>query len=126
MRKHLPETSSIVFIICLLLLPLSNAAGQTTGNQIANRTSPASDSLSIELAKRIKLYPVPVKTELTVENISGVTLIEIFDVTGNKYRTEVCDHQDQITIPVAELRRGIYFIKFITPRATLLKRFIKE
>lgn len=103
-----------------MLLP-GTSSGQTTTGKL----TPA-DSLAIKLNERIKLYPVPVKSELMVENITGVTMIEIFDVTGNKFRNEVCNNQDQITIPVAELRRGIYFVKFITPHATLLKRFIKE
>jgi hypothetical protein len=121
MKKNLPGIIKIIFVICLVLLPLGNSLGQVAGSRLS-----LSDSLTVKMAEKIKLYPVPVKAELRVENISGVTMIEIFDVTGNKFRNEVCDNQDQITIPVAELRRGIYFIKFITPKATLLKRFIKE
>jgi len=126
MKKILPGTITLIFIACLLMLPSGNSSGQSASGQgIAARLS-ASDSLIIKLNERIKLYPVPVRSELMVENISGVTMIEIFDVTGNKFRNEVCNNQDQIIIPVAELRRGIYFIKLITPQATLLKRFIKE
>lgn len=103
------------------MLPAGNSYGQASFSKLS-----VSDSLTIKLNEKVKLYPVPVKSELRVENISGVTMIEIFDVTGNKFRNEVCSNQDQIIIPVADLRRGIYFIKFITPQATLLKRFIKE
>jgi hypothetical protein len=119
MKKHLPGI--IIFTVCLSMLPTVNASGQVALSKMS-----ASDSLAIKLNEKIKLYPVPVKSELMVENISGVTMIEIFDVTGNKFRNAVCNNQDQIIIPVAELRRGIYFIKLITPQATLLKRFIKE
>jgi hypothetical protein len=119
MKKHLPGI--MIFTVCLLMLLPGAAPGQTA----ISKLSP-SDSLAIKLNERIKIYPVPAKSELMVENITGVTMIEIFDVTGNKFRNEVCNNQDQITIPVAELRRGIYFIKFITPHSTMLKRFIKE
>jgi hypothetical protein len=31
-----------------------------------------------------------------------------------------------VIIEVSLLRKGIYFIRFISPRATIMKRFIKE
>lgn len=126
MKKYLPATILSFFIFCALLLPPGTASSQTISTSSSSGRLAISDSVTSRLAERIKLYPVPVKSELIVENISGITMIEIFDVTGNKFRNEVCSNHDQIIIPVEELRRGIYFIKFITPRSTLMKRFIKE
>ena len=53
-------------------------------------------------------------------------MIEIFDVTGNKCLNEVCNSHSQMIIEVSQLRKGIYFIRFISPGATIMKRFIKE
>ncbi|MGB4555953.1 MAG: T9SS type A sorting domain-containing protein, partial [Bacteroidales bacterium] len=78
------------------------------------------------LAERIKVYPNPVRSELIADHIEGVTMIEIFDVTGNKCLNEVCDNHNQMTIEVSTLKKGIYFIRFISPGATIMKRFIKE
>ena len=87
-------------------------------------TSP--DSLSQNPADKIKFYPVPAKTELNLENISSVTVVEIFDVMGKKHISVACKKQDQLTIQISQLPRGVYFIRFVTPGSTVMKRFIKE
>jgi hypothetical protein len=84
------------------------------------------DSLNRNLAEKIKFYPVPVKTDLNLENISSVTVIEIFDVMGKKHISQACNKQEQLSIPVSQLPRGVYFIRFVTPGTTVMKRFIKE
>jgi len=84
------------------------------------------DSINRSLAEKIKFYPVPVKTDLNLENISSVTVIEIFDVMGKKHISQTCSKQEQLSIPVSQLPRGIYFIRFVTPGTTVMKRFIKE
>ncbi len=126
MKKHLPGIvlSSITFI--LLVISLTSVSGQTGAGQTADGKSVVSDSVAHNLAERIKIYPIPVKSELIADNIDGVTMIEIFDVTGNKCINEVCDNHSQVIIEVSQLRKGIYFIRFISPRATIMKRFIKE
>lgn len=126
MKKHLPGIvlSSITFI--LLVISLTSVSGQTGTGQPADGKSAVPDSVAHNLAERIKIYPIPVKSELIADNIDGVTMIEIFDVTGNKCINEVCDNHNQVIIEVSQLRKGIYFVRFISPRATIMKRFIKE
>ncbi len=126
MKKHLPAIVISSFLAFLLLLPLSDVSGQNAGSLAVNARSAVSDSVSHLLAERIKIYPIPAKTDLTADNIDGVTMIEIFDVTGNKCLQQVCDNHYQLAISVSELKRGMYFIRFITPRATLMKRFLKD
>ncbi|MGB8357058.1 MAG: T9SS type A sorting domain-containing protein [Bacteroidales bacterium] len=126
MKKLLLSKIPFIFIIVMVLLPATFIIGQTRSEGIADKKISSTDSLTLKLAENIRLYPVPAKTELTAENISGVTMIEIFDVTGNKHMTEVCDKQDQVTLTVNQLNRGIYFIRFTAPRVTLMKRFVKE
>lgn len=116
--------SSITFI--LLVISLTSVSGQTGTGQPADGKPVVPDSVAQNLAERIKIYPIPVKSELIADNIDGVTMIEIFDVTGNKCINEVCDNHNQVIIEVSQLRKGIYFIRFISPRVTIMKRFIKE
>ncbi|MCJ7821359.1 MAG: DUF5017 domain-containing protein, partial [Bacteroidales bacterium] len=78
------------------------------------------------LAGKIRIYPVPARSDIYAENISDVTLIEIFDITGNKQITEAVNGQDQVRIPVSHLTRGVYFIRLKTDHGTIMKRFIKE
>ncbi len=111
---------------CLLILSLRTASGQTGDSQPAQGRSAIADSVAHNLAERIKIYPNPVKSELIADHIEGITMIEIFDVTGNKCLNEVCDNHNQLIIEVSLLKKGIYFIRFISPRATIMKRFIKE
>lgn len=84
------------------------------------------DTLNRNLTEKIKFYPVPVKTDLNIENISSVTVIEIFDIMGKKHISEACNKQEQLSIHVSHLPRGVYFIRFVTPGTTVMKRFIKE
>lgn len=115
----------IAIISLLFLMPATfgqkSYAGSLSGEKVA-----VPDSLNRNLAERIKFYPVPVKTDLNLENISTVTLIEIFDVMGKKHISQACNKQEQLIIPVSQLPRGVYFIRFVTPGTTVMKRFIKE
>jgi hypothetical protein len=78
------------------------------------------------LSGRLKLYPVPARTEIYAEGIEDVTLIEIFDVTGNKHISEICDSEHVKEIPVGHLSRGVYFMRLTTPRGSVMKKFVKE
>jgi len=111
---------------CLFILSLTTASGQTGDVRPFQARSAATDSLAQSLSERIKIFPNPVKSELIADHIDGITMIEIFDVTGNKCLNEVCNSHSQMIIEVSQLRKGIYFIRFISPGATIMKRFIKE
>jgi hypothetical protein len=61
-----------------------------------------------------------------VKNIQRVSTIEILDVTGKVvYRMDNVD-QSEVRIPVSNLRKGMYFIKLISPEGKVIKRFIKS
>ncbi|MCI0523550.1 MAG: T9SS type A sorting domain-containing protein, partial [Bacteroidales bacterium] len=78
------------------------------------------------LSGRLKLYPIPARTEIYAEGIDDVTLIEIFDVTGNKHISEICDSEHVKEIPVGHLARGVYFMRLTTPGGSVMKKFVKE
>lgn len=79
-----------------------------------------------KIAGKLVIYPVPATTEISARNIEDVTLMEIFDITGKKRMTQKCEGEYEVTIPVSQLSRGVYFIKFTTPAGTVMKRFVKE
>ena len=126
MKKQLPGIILSSITCCLLLISVGSVSGQGSTGRPAYAKTSVSDSIAHNLAEKIKIYPVPAKSELIVDNIEGVTMLEIFDVTGNKCLNEVCEAHAQVTLEVSQLRKGIYFIRFISPRATIMKRFIKE
>jgi len=126
MKRLLPLTN-LVILITAAILATGVATGQTPMTEVSKDTGTvAPDSITLSVAPKIKLYPVPVISDLFIDNIVNVTRIEIFDVMGNKHISETCDNQDHLRIPVSQLPRGIYFIRFITPGSSSIKRFTKE
>ena len=125
--KRLLPLSNLVILITAAILATGVASGQTPITEVSKDAGTvAPDSITLSVAPKIKLYPVPVISDLFIDNIVNVTRIEIFDVMGNKHISETCDNQDHLRIPVSQLPRGIYFIRFITPVSTSIKRFTKE
>jgi hypothetical protein len=78
------------------------------------------------LSGKFRIYPVPAYEEITAAGLDGATLIEIFDVTGNKVAAVRCDDETTVKIPVAHLSRGLYFMRVTTPGGFAMKRFVKE
>jgi len=125
--KRLLPLSNFVILITAAILATGLASGQTPLPEVSKDADTVTpDSITLSVAQKIKLYPVPVISDLFIDNIVNVTRIEIFDVMGNKHISETCDNQDHLRIPVSQLPRGIYFIRFITPGSTSIKRFTKE
>lgn len=85
-----------------------------------------STGIEDQTAGRFRVYPVPARTEIYAEEIEDVTLIEIFDVTGNKHISEICDNEHVKEIPVGHLARGVYFMRLTTPGGSVMKKFVKE
>jgi len=83
-------------------------------------------SVENSLAGKFTIYPVPVHSTLTASDIEDVTLIEIFDLTGNKIFAETCQGENFKQLQVGNLSHGIYFIKFTTPQGSVMQRFVKE
>lgn len=78
------------------------------------------------LGHNLRIYPIPAYEELTIEGLSGVTMIEIFDVTGVKLSAMHCEGESMVKIPVSQLARGIYFIRLSSADETMMRRFVKE
>ncbi|HNT93459.1 MAG: T9SS type A sorting domain-containing protein [Bacteroidales bacterium] len=126
MKKHLPGIILTSIICCLLLTSPGSLSGQNGADRSGHANRSVADSIAHSLSEKIKIYPVPATSEITIENVENVTTIEVFDVTGNKCLYQVCDDQALVTIEVSQLKKGIHFIRFKSPQATIMKRFIKE
>jgi hypothetical protein len=76
--------------------------------------------------KNVTIYPIPATSVLNVKNIQSVNTIEVLDITGKVViRMDNVD-QNEVRIPVGNLRKGMYFIKLTTPEGKTIKRFIKQ
>jgi hypothetical protein len=78
------------------------------------------------LSGRFRIYPVPAQDEITAAGLEGATVIEIFDVTGNKVAAVRCDDETTVKIPLANFSRGLYFMRITTAEGFVMKRFVKE
>jgi len=77
-------------------------------------------------SRNLRLYPVPARDEITAEGIEGVTLIEIFEITGNKVTAIRCEGDTVREIPLTRLPRGLYVMKLTGPDGVVMKKFVKE
>lgn len=78
------------------------------------------------LAGKYTMWPVPARMDLNIRGVEKVSIVEIFDVTGKKRMSLTCEGENEMVIPVYRLSRGVYFIRFITPEGSVMKRFVKE
>ena len=71
------------------------------------------------------MYPNPVGDELTIENIGNVTLIEVFNIIGEKVKT-VNVSSGVVTINTGDLNSGVYFVAFHNESSVQTTKFIKN
>lgn len=72
------------------------------------------------------MYPNPVITLLNIDNTSDVSQIDVYDVTGKLVRTVQLEMAQSVTIDVAELQTGVYFVNVHNDKGTQSTRFIKN
>lgn len=107
-------------------VPVSGQTGEA-GTTIlkAEKVFPARTDKNL-LTDNCRVYPVPATSDLSVSGLENVSLLEIFDVMGNKIISEKCEGIDIKTLNISHLARGIYFIRLTTPLGDVMKRFVKE
>jgi hypothetical protein len=76
--------------------------------------------------RTLNIFPNPASSELTTRNVQNVRSIEILDATGKVVMTVDVNDRNEIRIPISNLTRGLYFIKFTTDKGKVVKRFIKS
>jgi hypothetical protein len=107
-------------------VPVTGTAAETGTTVLkAEKVSPARTGKEL-LTDNLRIYPVPATSDLSVSGIENVSLLEIFDVMGNKIISEQCEGMDIKTLNISHLARGIYFIRLTTPLGAVMKRFVKE
>lgn len=71
------------------------------------------------------IYPNPVNDKLYVEAEGDIKEINIYNVVGVNVYNEQCT-MNNLQIDIADLNRGIYFIKINTDKGNIVKQFIKN
>lgn len=80
----------------------------------------------LEEKAQIRVYPNPVRSFLTVENIGHASKFVISDMTGKVLQSATVEDKS-INIPVSQLTKGVYFITFYSEKQLpQTVRFIKQ
>ena len=81
---------------------------------------------ALATANDIKLYPNPAQTILNIKIKEGqYDEIMIFSSVGNLVKT-IRPEQNDISINVSDLASGMYFVRFVTGKLAVTKRFVKQ
>ena len=73
-----------------------------------------------------EIYPNPASDYLTIRSIPEIQHIEVLNIAGVTKWSAVIQGEKSVTIPVSELTEGIYVLRILTSRNTILKKFIKK
>lgn len=70
----------------------------------------------------ISVYPNPTSKNLTIESISKINKINIYDIKGIRYPFNNIRNSSKIHLDVSHLNSGIYFIEIKTKKGTVIKK----
>nr|NQU90447.1 T9SS type A sorting domain-containing protein [Bacteroidota bacterium] len=74
----------------------------------------------------IRIYPNPTDGEFWVEGISGMSEIEITNVLGETIGSYLLESHNRIKIDVSDFQAGIYQVKVVGDKGTVLRKVIKK
>ena len=78
-----------------------------------------------EMTASFNVYPNPVNDRLYIETEAEVKEVVVYDVYGRRQQT-TDNGQQTLSIDVANLSNGVYFVKVVTENGEVVKRFVKE
>ena len=79
-----------------------------------------------ENAASFNIYPNPVNDKLYIETETEIEEVVVYDIFGRHQVTETPSHQGNVTVDVADMKSGVYFVKVVTANGEAVQRFIKK
>lgn len=74
---------------------------------------------------KISMYPNPAQDQLYVEHHENVEQLSILDATGKRV-FQSNPHQQNVSVDVSGLRKGVYFVEINTGEEVYHQQFVKE
>ncbi|NLX28441.1 MAG: DUF5017 domain-containing protein [Bacteroidales bacterium] len=74
----------------------------------------------------LKLYPVPARNELIIDNALNISRTEVYDLAGRLRLSSVNTGESRIRLAVGHLSPGIYLVRFATNEGPKVEKFVKE
>ena len=84
------------------------------------------DAVEEMISSSFKVYPNPVNDRLYIETEEEVEEVVVFDIFGRRQVAETPSLQGNVTVDVADMKSGVYFVKVVTENGEIVKRFIKK
>ncbi len=85
-----------------------------------------STGIENSMDSELKIYPVPVSTELIIKNIRSAKYIEVVDITGSKVYERAISGEESHRINISQLPEGIYFLRLSDGTNQITRKFIKQ
>ena len=109
---------------CFTVTAIIEGVESEPSNEACETTLPGEGI--VELTSSINVYPNPVNDKLFIETETVVEEVVVYDVFGRHQVTETPSHQGDLSIDVADLNSGVYFVKVVTENGEAVQRFIKK
>ena len=74
---------------------------------------------------KIKMYPNPASTNLTIENTNTIDSISVYNTLGQEVMSKSVKSSVEI-LSISELKSGVYIVKVLSAGVTTTQRFIKK
>lgn len=79
-----------------------------------------------EKVPEVRIYPNPVHEYLIINNLQFVQRIDIQNITGNVVWSENFSGEFLITIPVSNLKSGLYLVRIYIPGKQIIRKILKK
>lgn len=79
-----------------------------------------------ESAISFRFYPNPVQDVLHIENLTGFSHLEIFDMAGTSRHVQLLNGENRLAVPVGNLPRGMYIIRLNSANGLQVEKFIRQ
>ena len=117
------------FIICGDLTDVANSVQKlwvlkldSMGCEVANCSVGIDETSISEDISSVLVYPNPTKNILNISTSFKFNQLKIYNISGQLIKTEYSKQQ----INVADLPKGMYFLKLIGSKEGVTQRFIKD
>ena len=85
------------------------------------------DAVEEMIASSFNVYPNPVSDRLNIEAETEILEVVVCSITGVVVgQQSIVNGQQTLSIDVADLNSGVYFVKVVTENGEMVKRFIKK
>ncbi|MCX6301686.1 MAG: T9SS type A sorting domain-containing protein [Bacteroidia bacterium] len=90
---------------------------------VAQNATSAGNNYKFE--SRIKVYPNPAGDLINIDNLNGISRLEIINLNGRVMEAIDLSDTEKVDLALNDFPPGIYLIRFFTGRSSFTTRFVK-